>query len=83
MVTPLPRPVFPARMAAHGSMGARRERDRDARGVRDAGFLRGTRRQPERRVRGTPPGADQGDAVLPERLGQGPGQRLVQRRRSP
>jgi hypothetical protein len=26
---------------------------------------------------GTPPGADQGDAVLPERLGQGPGQRLV------
>jgi len=52
MVTPLPRPVFPARMAAHGSMGARRERDRDARGVRDAGFLRGTRRQPERRVRG-------------------------------
>jgi len=34
-------------MAAHGSMGARRERDRDAHG-----FLRGTRRQPERRVRG-------------------------------
>jgi hypothetical protein len=69
MATPLGGPVSATSMAARDSAGGRREHGRGPRGVCDARLAAERHGNLSVACAGTPPGAEPGAAVLPERQG--------------